>query len=197
MLPNHPSYSVEAFYAVGRNVVNFQRLEQILKPLALLAPLCAPLSKLQSEIETRKEKSERLTLGNAVKKWIERANDREWIERAYDTTKPLMDPQPDNEIIVSFGFELPWSPEYLDQLSAELESLAQERNSLIHLDLAQLNFEDKAECTALSIQLDAQNDRIIRAIEILESTLTQLQNLARLMASDEVSRKIIESTVLE
>jgi hypothetical protein len=73
---------------------------------------------------------------------------------------------------------LQWLPGKLDQLSAELESLAQERNSLIHLDFAQLNFEDEGECIALSIQLSAQNDRIIRAIEVLEATLTGLQDLA-------------------
>ncbi len=193
MPPSCPSHAVEAFYAVGRNVVHFQRLEQILKRLALLAPICAPLSTLQSALETRKEKSEWLTLGNAVKKWIESASDKKWIERAYDTTKPLLDEQPDNEIIVSFGFELPWSPEYLDQLSAELESLAQERNSLIHLDLAQLDFEDEAECIALSVRLNAQNDRIIRIIEVLEPTLTRFRDLARMMSSDEMIRKIIGS----
>ncbi len=174
MPPSLLSHTIEALSAVGRNVVNFQRLEQILKHLALAAPICVRLSTLQSALETRKAKSERLTLGVAVKKWI---------ESAYHTG-PLQDPQPVNEIIVSFGFVLQWLPGKLDQLSAELESLARERNSLIHLDLAQLNFEDEGECIALSIQLSAQNDRIIRAIEVLEATLTGLQDLARRMASD-------------
>jgi hypothetical protein len=158
-----------------------------------LAPICAPSSKLQSALETRKEKSEWLTLGNAVNEWIESASDKKWIERAKDPTKPLLDQQPDNEIIVSFGFELPWSPEYVDQLSAELESLAQDRNSLIHRDLGQLNFEDEAECIALSVQLNAQNDRIIRAIEVLGPTLTRIQDMGRVLASDEIIREMISS----
>ena len=39
-------------------------------------------------------------------------------------------------------------------------------------------------------QLSAQNDRIIRAIEVLEATLTGSQDLARRMASDKILRKI-------
>jgi hypothetical protein len=191
MPPSCPSHTDEAFYAIGRNVVNFQRLEQILKRLALLAPICAPLSKLQSALETRKEKSQWLTLGNAVKNWIESASHKRWIDRANDPTKPLLDQQPDNEVIVSFGFELPWSPDYFDQLSAELESLATERNSLIHLELAQLNFEDEAECVALSMQLNTQNDRILRAIEVLGPTLTRLQDMARVLTSDVIIREMI------
>ena len=180
MPPSLPSHTIEALCAVGRNVVNFQRLEIILKRLALLAPICAPLSELERHLQTLKAKSERLTLGGAVRKWI---------ESAYHT-EPLQDPQPDNEITISFGFVLQWRPEKLDQLSAELESLAQERNGLIHQDLAQLNFEDKGECIALSIQLNAQNDRIIRTIEVLEASLTELQDMAQRMASDERFRKL-------
>jgi hypothetical protein len=56
-----PNYTIDALYAVGRNLLNFQRLEQILKGLALTAPICAPLSTLQNVVETRKAKSERLT----------------------------------------------------------------------------------------------------------------------------------------
>src|SRR4030095_12678327 len=91
------------------------------------------------------------------------------------------------QIIISFGFELPMTPEYFDQLSGELESLAQERNSLIHLDLAQLNFENETQCTALSIQLNAQNDRIIRATKFLGPILAQMEELARLITSDQGS----------
>lgn len=171
-----PSHTIEALYNVGRNVVNFQRLEQILKLLAQGAPLSAPLSTLPSVLETRKAKSERLTFGGAVKKWI---------ETTCPTTKPQQGPPPDDQIIVSFGFELPWSQEYSDQLSVELESLAQERNSLIHLDFAQLNFEDESECTELSIRLNAQNERIKSASDVLEAVLRQREDLRQWFASNE------------
>ena len=189
MPPNHSSHTIDALDAVGRNVVSFQRLEHILKQFALWAPICATPSTLQSEVETRRAQVARLTLGRAVKKWI---------ESEFHKTSQKEGPQGrDDQIIISFGFELPMTPEYFDQLSGELESLAQERNSLIHLDLAQLNFEDEAECTALSIKLNSQNDRIIRATEFLGLILTQMKELVRLIASDEgLIRELVSPTFI-
>ncbi|HKO41938.1 MAG TPA: hypothetical protein VJU84_01505 [Pyrinomonadaceae bacterium] len=174
------SHTIDALYAVGRNVLKFQRLEQILKGLALRAPICASLSTFQSVVENRKAQTQRLTLGWAVKKWIESTNQ-----------PPKQHPglQSENEIIVTCGFEIS-PPEYFDHLSVELESLAQERNNLIHLELAQLNFEDEAECTALTARLNAQNDRIERAIEVVGRLLSQMQDLAQAMASDDIQREI-------
>lgn len=190
MPPSRPSHAIDALCAVGRNVVNFQRLERILKQLAMFAPICATSSTLQGVVETRRAKVERLTLGEAVKKWIE--------SEYHQPTKPKQGTQPDDQVMISFGFELPMPPKYWDQLSGELESLAQDRNSLIHLDLAQINFEDEAQCTALSIQLNAQNERIIRATKFLEPILTQMQEFARLIASDEgLIQELVSPTFVE
>lgn len=188
MPPGHPAHTIDALFAVGRNVVSFQRLEQILKQLALFAPLYATPATLQSEVENRVAGTERLTLGSAVKKWI---------ESEFHITQPKQGKQLDQEIVSAFGFG-PRTPENFDRLSCELESLAQERNSLIHLDLAQLNLADEAECTALSIRLDAQNDRIIRAIEILGPIRERMQELARLIASDEgLMREMLNPALVE
>jgi hypothetical protein len=189
MTSKRPAHTTDALYAIGRNVVNFQRLEHILKQLALFAPICATPSKLQSEVEKQRARAQRLTLGGAVRKWI---------ESEFHTTEPKQVPQLDQQIIISFGFDLPKTPEYFDQLSGELEPLAQERNCLIHQDLAQLNFEDEEECNALSIKLNAQNDRIIRAIKFLGPILAQMQEFARLIASDEdLIRELVSPTFVE
>ena len=96
-----------------------------------------------------------------------------------------------------YGFE-PRTPENFEHLSDELESLAQERNSLIHLDLAQMNFEVEAECVALSNQLNAQNERIVRATKILEPILTRMQEFARLIASNEaLIQELVNPTFVE
>ena len=190
MPPSHPSHTIEALYAIGRNVVGFQRLEHILKQFALWAPICATPSTLQSVVDKQRAKAQRLTLGGAVKKWI---------ESEFHKTSQQEGPQGrDDQIIISFGFELPRTPEYFDQLSGELESLAQERNSLIHLDLAQMNFDDEAECTALSNKLNAQNERIIMATKFLGPILAQMREAARLIASDQgLIQELINPTFME
>ena len=188
MPPRHAAHTFDALYAIGRNVVDFQRLEQILKQLALFAPICATPSKLQSRVEKHISRAHRLTLGGAAKKWI---------ESEFHKTKPEQGPPLNQQIIISFGF-VPRAPEYFDQLSVELESLAQERNGLIHLDLAQLNFEDEAECTALSIRLNVQNDRIIKATKALEPICAQMKEFARLIVSDPgVIQELVTPTFVE
>lgn len=71
MPPRRPEHTIDALYAVGRNVVNFQRLEQILKLLARFAPVYTTPSTFQSELEKRGRRVNRMTLGAAVKKWIQ------------------------------------------------------------------------------------------------------------------------------
>jgi hypothetical protein len=189
MPPRRPAHTTDVLYAIGRNVVNFQRLEHILKQLALFAPICATPSRLQREVEKRRARAGRLTLGEAVRKWI---------ESEFHTTEPKQTPRLDEQVIIYFGFDMQRTPEYFDQLSRELESLAQERNCLIHHELAQLNFEDEAECNALSIQLNAQNDRIIKALKFLGPILAQMQEFARLIASDEdLIRELVSPTFVE
>jgi len=188
MMDQPPAHNIDALYAIGRNVVNFQRLERILKQFAMWAPMCATPSTLQSKVEKHRARVDRLSLGKAVKKWI---------ESEFHTTKPNERPRLDQEILIYFKFELPTTPEYFDQLSGELESLAQERNSLIHSDLAQLDFEDEAECTALSIQLNGQNDRIIRATKFLEPILAGMKELAQRLASDQGAIRKLVSPAFE
>lgn len=89
MPPRRPAHTTDALYAVGRNVVNFQRLEHILKQLALFAPICATPARIQSEIEKRRARAERLTLGRAVKKWV---------ESEFHTTEPKEVPRPTMQV---------------------------------------------------------------------------------------------------
>lgn len=180
-----PSHTIEALGAVGRNVVNFQRLEMILKRLVATAPISGPLTKLESKLEKRRANNEFLTLKRAVGQWTQIAS------YTGPDEVPEEGSQPGNEAIVSFSVGFQWRPGKLEQLSAELESLAQERNDLIHQDLAQLNFEDEVACTELNIRLDAQNERIKVAIERLQRILTSLQDLARQMSSDEVLQTLM------
>ena len=59
-----------ALRAVGRTVVNFQRLEHNLKIAARLGPLEGVLSKVQRDHERRTEKASSFTLGQAIEAWL-------------------------------------------------------------------------------------------------------------------------------
>ena len=59
-----------ALRAVGRTVVNFQRLEHNLKVLARLGPVEGVLAKVRRDIEKRAEKASSFTLGQAIQAWM-------------------------------------------------------------------------------------------------------------------------------
>src|SRR5277367_5992739 len=59
-----------ALKAVGRTVVNFQRLEHNLKAVARLGPLEGVLPKVQKDIERRVERVSSFTLGQSIQAWI-------------------------------------------------------------------------------------------------------------------------------
>ena len=59
-----------ALRAIGRTVVNFQRLEHNLKLAARLGPVQGTIPKIQRDIGRRFERAETLTLGQAIQAWL-------------------------------------------------------------------------------------------------------------------------------
>lgn len=55
----------------GRNIVNLQRLEQILKALASIQPLNGTFEKIKNDIEKTRKKTLGFTLGQAINVWVD------------------------------------------------------------------------------------------------------------------------------
>jgi hypothetical protein len=79
-----------ALRAVGRTIVNFQRLEHSLKRAAQLGPLQAPAEKLQQDIARRQQRADTLTLGQAIQAWLAVGRDTqaqtEWTPDLFDVS---------------------------------------------------------------------------------------------------------------
>jgi len=67
---NTVTFKDAALGAVGRTVVNFQRLEHNLKIAARLGPLEGILAKVQRDFERRIEKTSTMTLGQSIEAWL-------------------------------------------------------------------------------------------------------------------------------
>ena len=67
---NTVTFKDAALGAVGRTVVNFQRLEHNLKIAARLGPLEGVLAKVQRDFERRIEKTSTMTLGQSIEAWL-------------------------------------------------------------------------------------------------------------------------------
>jgi hypothetical protein len=158
-----------AFRAIGRNVANFQRLETALKTLISFERTVGRLSHIQAQIDARVEKRKKTTLGAALGEWLALAKPQ---APAKVETPDLFEPW----VEISFGMEIDRG--YFDENAVELESLAKERNRLIHEQLMSVNFDSEESCAELVKVLDVQNERINHQVALLAPALRDLRELA-------------------
>ncbi len=147
-----------ALRSIGRNVVNFQKLEHLLKFISLLQGFEGSLSKVANEHEKRIEKAARHTLGQAIQEWQKVV----WGGQSSGmATADLFEPW------LSWQFDIGMDRERAAVQGNLLFDLATERNYLIHHDLASMDFESASQCQALIHKLDDQNGRILEQLRML------------------------------
>ena len=172
-----------ALRTVGRNIVNFQRLETYIKVLARFSPIACPLNNLSAAINNRASQTARYTFGQAI---------GEWLKMAGGSEPPTLvtEEQLRSWITMSFGPLL--NSEELIEHSQALRELLKERNNLVHHDLAPLDFGSEEQCLRLIARLDSQNERIGQQMSLLEDVLTRIQVLHEVMSQPEIQAEIFK-----
>ena len=144
---------------VGRNVVNFQRLEASLR--ALIPALA--VSGTLSEIEARQDKLQRVlkkaSLGDLAGKFG---------QRAYSESQRSSEIEEVTEPSFSFSMRIESGGDVRSRKQSLLR-LVSERNRLIHRDFVDLNLDSPDECIRMSEHLDSQNERIKTELSMLEA----------------------------
>jgi hypothetical protein len=157
--------------SIGRNVVNLQKIEGMLKYLLSNADFQSPISKVLETLEANKKKFEKRTLGQLI----------EELTKSYNTSKEHIHAYPEDkkEAWISFSFDIETEEGCLPDQLAEYALLVSERNRLIHHMLIDFNQNDEKSCQALILELDEQNEMIQR----------EYKNLLRLLKSFDEARK--------
>ena len=140
-----------ALRAVGRTVVNFQRLEHNLKLAARLGPVAGALPRVQRDIAKRIERSSGLTLGQAIQAWLS-ATDGELTAPSY--TPDLFD------VTMQMTFTLGTDDESRCAHGTALKELLEARNNLIHRGLVHFKWDSPEDCIRLVKVLDEINESI-------------------------------------
>lgn len=156
-----------ALRAVGRTVVNFQRLEHYLKLVARLGAIEGTPAKIQKDIEKRRDRAATLTLGQAIQAWLN-ANDGEQPPASH--TPDLFD------ATIRMTFSLGMDTERHSAHAATLRSLLETRNELIHGRLVKFEWDSPEECDRLLTQLDELNRSIAKQIEYIHSILNAFRS---------------------
>lgn len=159
-----------ALRAVGRTVVNFQRLEHNLKIAARLGPLQGTALKVQRDIEKRSQRASALTLGQAIQAWLDAC---EGEPRPTSHTPDLFD------ATMRVTFCLDMEADTHGGQAATLRSLLDTRNQLMHGGLAKFDWDSTEECHRLVMQLDELNQSIAAQIEYVHSILDAFRSTCR------------------
>jgi hypothetical protein len=157
-----PNPRDDALKAVGRTVVNFQRLEHNLKLAARLGSSHGTLPKIQRDLERRIERAATLTLGQAIHAWLS-VGQGEPLQTSH--TPDLFDAT--MQLTFSWGSDV----ESQNTHGVALKSLLETRNTLIHGALVQFQWDSPSECERLVRHLDKVNDDIATQLEFVGSIL--------------------------
>jgi hypothetical protein len=166
---------------IGRNVVNFQKMEAMLKLLNSQQALSGSLSDL-SRIATEASKSvAREPMGRLAEAFV-----RSVYSSASAAAPPHQNVQ---EVSVSFSLRIEADANVVKERKRALSSVVAERNNLIHKWLGEFDPNSVESCLKLHAALDEQHARIWPEFEMLKSIVLAFKELRnevqRYVASDE------------
>ena len=147
----------EALRKIGRNVVLFQELENILKFLASAQQPSMPVSKAKATLEERRESIRIKTLGQIA---------GQVVEDLFATSNAESSaPAAITETWLGYSFRIECSTAETEENRKALKALIDERNDLVHHLLSRWSLQDLDSCSALSVELDHQRRRILAEID--------------------------------
>jgi hypothetical protein len=147
----------EVFRKIGRNVVQFQELERLLKLLASACRVSASVSGFQAAWATRVASFRKQTLGQVA---------RPLLEQLHDSAEPASSAPPQlSEPWITFSLQIESDAQTRAADERSLATLVKERNQLVHHLLERWNPNDIASCRRVSVELDEQRARIVLEIE--------------------------------
>ncbi|EGR2549186.1 hypothetical protein DX888_00855 [Vibrio alginolyticus] len=156
---------------IGRNMLNFQRLEHLLKVTLSNQSFSGGFSGLHSAICKKQDTIKTQTLGQLVGQYIEESITTDELSEI--ELKDSDEPQ------FSFRFGTQLTPDDYAEKRKLLLELVNERNQLIHHFLPRLDPSSGESLEELSSELDKQNQRVTTEIRFLQSTMKELDEVRR------------------
>ncbi|MDP3777638.1 hypothetical protein [Methylotenera sp.] len=158
----------DLFRKVGRNLINYQIIEQLLKQLILSSRISGPMSQLE---EAQKQKSEEVkvqTMGVLAGQFIE--NTYQKPKKSFNENVGIKE----THFSSSIYFDV--SDDTLESRKADLKRLTEERNNLAHHLLPRLDLNSIESCLAMSRELDEQREVQVKEFENLTFLTNQIGN---------------------
>jgi hypothetical protein len=158
---------------IGRNVVNFQRVECLLKCLIANTAFSGPASQLAVRVESQADAVHKKTMGGLAGKLV----DNLLRLPAEDEPPDVIHEPPDviDEPWMGFRFSIETDAESVDRYDKELRALVDARNDLIHHFLPRWDSAVEGDTEAALAYLDAQRDETLRMFKRLRGWVRAME----------------------
>ncbi len=147
-----------AYQGAGRNLLQFQRLELVLKFLLGLHQGSYTIETMVDEMKRSHEAQDRKTLGLLAGHLFEKVI----LKQDSDDVVPADD---EDSGKFSHRFGITTSEEVHKEWQCRLKALVDERNELVHLSLLAWDLDRIEGCQAIVAELDEQLGRILTELE--------------------------------
>ena len=175
----------EVLRRIGRNVVNFQMVEAMLKHLNATASVHGPASELAERMEAQRTAVHRKTMGELAGRMV---------THVLQAPPEHQTPDEISEPWVGFHFSVETDAQFIDQHDQEMRALVDARNDLIHHFLPRWYSAVDGDADAALAYLDAQRDETFRMLDRLRGWVTTMdegrKQLAAFFASPEGARQM-------
>ena len=176
----------EVLRKIGRNVLNLQKMEGMLKLLNTHANISGNIDDLESVSRKQSESVSRHTMGRLVQAFVQSV----YLHQ----TDLNIESESDSKPSISFSFTIEGDADLATEREKALLSIVEERNRLIHTDLLQFRPNSLRCCMDMGERLDEQNKRILPEYEMLQSVLQTFREgrakLAEYIQSDAFAEEL-------
>jgi len=159
----------EVLRKIGRNLVNFQRMETMLKFLNANQRISGTASDL-AEISARlKKHTSKMPMGHLAEEFV----------RSVYSSHEAAEHIDSDEISVTFSFRIEADAALVAERKKALRAVVRERNKLVHQWLSEFDPNSRESCQELGAALDEQNARVIPELEILRAIIRTFRESQR------------------
>jgi hypothetical protein len=164
-----------ALQKIGRNLVNFQRMEAMLKYLLKFSNFSLPISQLAPHFQGADRELRKKSMGNLVGPIA-----RVLHQPHGQPPAPLADSK---EVWVTYSFTLEGEGADPAKWRKTMNAIVRERNTLVHRTAAECNLATVESCRALCDALDAQRERTLQPYQHLEELVRAIKESHRELAT--------------
>lgn len=169
------------YQKIGRNVILYQQLEQLLKYIVGNSGFSASASQIKQRQEAEKRKTNSSTMGNLVGRYVENVDPN----RTHDD----LEEEEVTEAMFSYRFHLESMVDNYEEKKEALSRIVAGRNRLIHHIISEYDFNSFSRLQDLGKELDRQEQEVRKEIDELKTiskTMIQAQKqYANFLSSEE------------